>query len=281
MGRFVGTAEYVTPELLHDGDDDEEIMMKLYNTNEIDSEHPTHNIDEEDSVDDDTNFVVTKACDLWAVGCMIFQMLHGKTPFRAPTEFLIFENIKGHVKGTKPINYPASVTGAARQLTESLLRKNPNERLGAGDDSDVEYSYKALKSHEFFKNTVFDGTLVNTKSPYQPDPSKFPKTNRMFDGASDEWEIEGESLLLDGIGDVQNMYNESGGPWSEFLEEGEYKVFTGLILKRDPNNFFSWRSRQLILTNQPRLVYIDIVENKLKGLVPWTLEQPVSCTLVR
>ncbi len=39
--------------------------------------------------------VATKACDLWALGCMVYQMLSGISPFRGGTEYLTFENIMG------------------------------------------------------------------------------------------------------------------------------------------------------------------------------------------
>jgi 3-phosphoinositide dependent protein kinase-1 len=54
---FVGTAEYVSPEVLQD-----------------------ENIGPE--------------CDLWALGCILYRFLVGKTPFKDKTEYLIFENIR-------------------------------------------------------------------------------------------------------------------------------------------------------------------------------------------
>lgn len=54
---FVGTAEYVSPEVLND------------------------------------EFLGSE-CDLWALGCIIYRCLVGITPFKDKTEFLIFENIR-------------------------------------------------------------------------------------------------------------------------------------------------------------------------------------------
>ena len=33
-------------------------------------------------------------CDLWALGCILYRFLAGKTPFKDKTEYLIFENIR-------------------------------------------------------------------------------------------------------------------------------------------------------------------------------------------
>lgn len=54
---FVGTAEYVAPELLNDSK-------------------------------------CLPASDLWALGCVACKMFNGKTPFFAQTEYLVFNKIK-------------------------------------------------------------------------------------------------------------------------------------------------------------------------------------------
>jgi serine/threonine protein kinase len=61
---FVGTAEYVSPEVLNDSQ-------------------------------------ISSECDLWALGCIIYRCLVGKTPFKDKTEYLIFENIRKN-----KINFP-------------------------------------------------------------------------------------------------------------------------------------------------------------------------------
>lgn len=53
---FVGTAQYVSPEILNG--------------------QPT-----------------SRATDLWALGCIIYQMISGLPPFRASTEYLIFQKV--------------------------------------------------------------------------------------------------------------------------------------------------------------------------------------------
>lgn len=66
---FVGTAEYVSPEVL-------------------------------------SNQETGPASDLWALGSIIYQLFVGQPPFRGPTEYLTFENIsKGQVTYPKVILY--------------------------------------------------------------------------------------------------------------------------------------------------------------------------------
>lgn len=175
----------------------------------------------------------TKACDLWAVGCMIYQMFTGISPFRGATEYLTFELIMGHCRQTRPLDFPACVPVNAQYLIEQLLKNNEWERLGAGED-DEENSYAALKGHQFFEGLQWEG-LVDCTAPYQPDPASFPKgDNNMRDGASDDWLLEGEATP------IAPMHVKAGGKpeepkaslWSHFLEAGELQVFTSIIYKR-------------------------------------------------
>jgi hypothetical protein len=40
------------------------------------------------------------------------------------------------------------------------------------------------------------------------------------------------------------------------------------------------RKRQLILTDRPRLFYVDPDSMSFKGEIPWTYDFPVSCAIV-
>lgn len=96
---FLGTAEYIAPECL-----DEEPM-------------------------------VCRASDLWALGCIIYQMLSGRLPFHGDTQFLTFEQVRtGKVAFTPHFPYHA------RQLIERLLSLDPSARP----------SYLEMKEHPFF-----------------------------------------------------------------------------------------------------------------------------------
>lgn len=185
----------------------------------------------------------TRASDLWAVGCMIYQMLTGISPFRGATEYLTFELIMGHCKCTNPLTYPDSIDTSSQDLIENLLKVNEWERLGGSEDESANNGYPRLKAHPFFTGIVWD-ELLNRLPPYQPDSALFPDGSNMRDGAQEDWTDIGEAtpithytpqevLLRHSIdGDDQDTTNEHNRIWNRFLLEGESQVFTSTIYKR-------------------------------------------------
>ncbi|KAI1095228.1 kinase-like protein [Rostrohypoxylon terebratum] len=123
---FVGTAEYVSPELL-------------------------------------TNKNACKASDLWAFGCIIYQLLAGRPPFKAGSEYLTFQKIVN-----LDYEFPAGFPPAAKDLVERCLVLDPARRL----------TIEHIKNHEFFDGQQFGKGLWRMKAPrlrpYVP-PSQEPK----------------------------------------------------------------------------------------------------------
>ncbi|KAL2265147.1 hypothetical protein VTJ83DRAFT_6247 [Remersonia thermophila] len=121
---FVGTAEYVSPELL-------------------------------------TDKAVGKPSDLWAFGCIIYQLLVGRPPFKAATEYLTFQKIVG-----LEYEFPPGFPPAARDLVERCLVLDPARRL----------TVEHIRNHEFFDGQQFGPELWRTKAPrlrpYQPPPAE-------------------------------------------------------------------------------------------------------------
>ncbi|KAJ1968475.1 serine/threonine protein kinase [Dispira parvispora] len=112
---FVGTAEYVSPELL-------------------------------------TDKTVDKSSDLWALGCILYQLLAGQPPFKGPNEYLTFQKIL-----RLEYSMPDHFSPQARDLVSRLLVLGPSERLGAGE-SDL----SAIKRHPFFRDINWDNLHEQT-----------------------------------------------------------------------------------------------------------------------
>lgn len=110
---FVGTAEYVSPELL-------------------------------------THKSASKASDIWAFGCIIFQLLVGRPPFKAGSEYLTFQKIVN-----LDYEFPAGFPPAASDLVERCLVLDPARRL----------TIEHIKNHEFFEGQQFGKGLWRMKAP--------------------------------------------------------------------------------------------------------------------
>ncbi|KAI8350063.1 kinase-like domain-containing protein [Mortierella sp. GBAus27b] len=120
---FVGTAEYVSPELLKEKS-------------------------------------ACKSSDLWALGCIIYQLLAGRPPFKGHNEYQTFQKIV-HLEYSFPPGFPE----AAKDLVERLLVHDPNQRLGANNRIDQ------LKEHRFFEGIEWDQLWEQPApklSPYLP-----------------------------------------------------------------------------------------------------------------
>jgi 3-phosphoinositide dependent protein kinase-1 len=238
---FVGTAQYVSPEILNDAES-------------------------------------TCASDLWALGCIIYQMLTGQMPFRGASEYLIFQKIL-----KLDYEFPQSFDKNAEDLVKKLLVIAPSGRLGATD----QVPYKSIQEHKFFRDIKWDNLGPPPKffnksdsepemviipddlepgldeekasrlhfemlSPQTP-PRKKSEPNRKITDLNQE-EIE-QRLELQ----KSNVYHE--------LVEGNLILKQGIIEKK--KGIFPKR-RMLLLTFGPHLYYVDPVTMILKGEIPWS-----------
>ena len=85
--------------------------------------------------------------DLWALGCIIYQMLAGSPPFVASTQYSTFDRIR-----SGNVQFPLSIPPFAADLIQSLLLPDPMLRIGVADLDE-------LTNHIFFQgfnlNIVF------------------------------------------------------------------------------------------------------------------------------
>ncbi|KAG7800438.1 hypothetical protein KL944_004011 [Ogataea haglerorum] len=101
---FVGTAEYVSPELLNDK-------------------------------------YCGKAADVWALGCIIYQMIAGKPPFKATNEYLTFQKVL-KLQYAFSAGFPMII----RDLVKRILVLKPKDRI----------TIQEIKKHYFFKDVDWD-----------------------------------------------------------------------------------------------------------------------------
>lgn len=120
---FVGTAQYVSPEIL-------------------------------------TGVPTSWAADLWALGCIVYQMISGLPPFRGVTEYLIFQKIL-----KLDITFPDGFDPNAKDLVMKLLQIDPADRLGALDRN---YCYTSIREHPFFEGIEWKTLRTQTPPPIYP-----------------------------------------------------------------------------------------------------------------
>ncbi|XP_065268629.1 3-phosphoinositide-dependent protein kinase 1 isoform X4 [Emys orbicularis] len=261
---FVGTAQYVSPELL-------------------------------------TEKSACKSSDLWALGCIIYQLVAGLPPFRAGNEYLIFQKI---IK--LEYDFPEKFFPKAKDLVEKLLVLDATKRLGCEEMG----GYGPLKAHPFFESITWEnlhhqtppkltaylpamseddedcygnydnllsqfGCMQVSGSASSPSLSAPETSHPQTSGNIEQYihDLDNNSFELD----LQFSEDEKrlllakqagGNPWHQFVENN-------LILKMGPvdkrKGLFA-RRRQLLLTEGPHLYYVDPVNKVLKGEIPWSLE---------
>lgn len=81
------------------------------------------------------------------LGALIHEMVTGMPPFYNEDQEQMFEDIKN-----KPFKMEAAVSDQCKSLVESLLKKNPQKRLGSKVDNKVTQNINDIKSHPWFQS---------------------------------------------------------------------------------------------------------------------------------
>ncbi|CAG9536039.1 unnamed protein product [Cercopithifilaria johnstoni] len=88
----------------------------------------------------------TRAIDWWGLGVLIFEMLVGEPPFSGEDEEEIFDSIVND-----DVRYPRFLSIESISIMRRLMRKNPEKRLGSGQNDALE-----VKQQRFFKHVNWD-----------------------------------------------------------------------------------------------------------------------------
>uniref|UniRef100_A0A8C7HF97 3-phosphoinositide-dependent protein kinase 1 n=1 Tax=Oncorhynchus kisutch TaxID=8019 RepID=A0A8C7HF97_ONCKI len=242
--------------------------------------------------------------DLWALGCIVYQLVAGLPPFRAGNEYLIFQKI---IK--LEYEFPEKFFPKAKDLVEQLLSLDPSKRIGCEEMG----GYDPLRGHPFFETISWGDLHVQTPpklTPYLPamseddedcygnyddllsqfssmqvaqsssshslsTPETIPPAPQRSSSNIEQYihDLDNNSFELDLLFSEEEKQllldkQTSGNPWHQFVENN-------LILKMGPvdkrKGLFA-RRRQLLLTEGPHLYYVDPVNKVLKGEIPWSPE---------
>ncbi|KAI4385758.1 hypothetical protein MLD38_003751 [Melastoma candidum] len=208
--------------------------------------------------------------DLWALGCTLYQMLSGTSPFKDASEWLTFQKIIA-----RDIQFPNYFSDDAKDLIDKLLDDEPTKRPGAGPDG-----YSELKSHPFFKG--IDWKNLREQIPPRLALEKIRSPER--DDSQDSWNPShvGDGLMRqnDGNSGAAGPSSESSphitrlasidsfdSKWQQFLDPGESIIMISNLKKLRK---LTSKKVQLILTNKPKLIYVDPAKLLAKGNIMWS-----------
>ncbi|TYG83270.1 hypothetical protein ES288_D01G154900v1 [Gossypium darwinii] len=209
--------------------------------------------------------------DLWALGCTLYQMLSGTSPFKDASEWLIFQRIIA-----RDIRFPNYFSEEAGDLIDRLLDLDPSKRPGAGPDG-----YATLKMHPFFRG--IDWSSLRAQTPPKLALETGAQSSDGDDYNDSSWNPahigDGSARQSDGIVSSSSSAESSGhitrlasidsfdSKWQQFLDPGESVLMISMVKKLQK---LSSKKVQLILTDKPKLIYVDPSKLVVKGNIIWS-----------
>ncbi|GAV05973.1 hypothetical protein RvY_16019 [Ramazzottius varieornatus] len=254
---FVGTADYVSPELL-------------------------------------TNKDATRTVDLWALGCFLYQLLAGLPPFRAPNEYLIFQKII-KLEYSFPDGFnPVAKDLVAKLLVKNSKERLGSDAMGGYP---VLKSHPFFEELEWETLHTIKPPAITPYLPASGDNEELRSDIVISPNIKPGFDEKQLSRLLDlqlregsGLKPSDSKSNDSGGAKGTILDispedyaerlavqakNNQWHPFVDnhLILKQgfiDKRKGLFARRRMFLLTTGPHFYYVDPVSMVLKGEIPWS-----------
>lgn len=207
----------------------------------------------------------TFSSDLWALGCIIYQLHSGLPPFWGNHEYQIFQKIL-----KLDYEFPDGFNPVAKDLVQKLLVLDPTKRLGCPEVG----GFGPFLNHPFFEGIIWDQLWEQDPPdllPYLPaTPSNPSMWSNYRPGLDDAriGEIITETVITE---DQRKELLEKQARENDFhrFVKGNLILKQGLVDKR--KGLFA-RRRMLLLTEGPHLYYVDPVNKVLKGEIPWSID---------
>ncbi|CAI2355564.1 unnamed protein product [Caenorhabditis sp. 36 PRJEB53466] len=253
---FVGTALYLSPEMLADGD-------------------------------------IGAQTDIWGLGCIIFQCLAGQPPFRAVNQYHMLRKIKeldysfpeGFPNGGRELLKQILVADPSVRLNSDNLMVHPFFKGVDWENITINippilhaYIPATFGEPEFYSNiensepTIDDRALMRLIRLDRESSGSFPATPTNA-------EVNGENFAPEIAPRTESQAERLRAEREDKLEKQRttniFHIFTNnlLILKQgylEKKRGLFARRRMFLLTEGPHLLYIDVPNMVLKGEVPWT-----------
>ncbi|KAK8552745.1 hypothetical protein V6N12_041321 [Hibiscus sabdariffa] len=208
--------------------------------------------------------------DIWALGCTLYQMLSGTSPFKDTSEWLIFQRIIA-----RDIRFPNYFSEEAKDLIDHLMDIDPNKRPGAGPEG-----YAALKRHPFFRGVNWSNVRAKTppklalqSGAYSSDGDDQSDSSQNLIhiryGSGRQNDGNGGSSSIESPGRINRMasIDSFDSKWQQFLDPGESVLMISMVKKIQK---LSSKKVQLILTDKPKLIYVNPAKMVLKGNIVWS-----------
>ena len=153
----------------------------------------------------------------WSLGCIMYEMLVGKIPFKSKNDNLNINVYK------KPVRYPQYIDEKAKDLLTKLLEIDPDKRLGNGENG-----WEDVKSHPYFSDVNWDDAYnKKLKPPFVPkienetdlkyfentftdEPIYNDKGEALYNEDDDEYEenYKGFTYVTGSCNELKNVFNQ-------------------------------------------------------------------------